>query len=82
MSPDEWAAEAKRAYTLGYRLHQIKARPWFEIREQVSAISEAVPADYQFRVDANDSFETPERTLESGCRDAECNHASDYPCRV
>ena len=64
MTPAEWAAEAKHAYALGYRLHKIKARPWFEVLEQVQAITEAVPADYQLRVDANDSFETPERTLE------------------
>ena len=41
----------------------IKAQPWFEIVEQVQTISEAVPADYRLRVDANDSFETPEHTL-------------------
>lgn len=64
MTPEEWAAEAKHAYGLGYRLHKIKARPWFEVLEQVQAISDAVPEDYQLRVDANDSFETPERTLE------------------
>ncbi len=64
MTPEEWAAEAKHAYALGYRRHKIKARPWFEVLEQVQAISDAVPEDYQLRVDANDSFETPERTLE------------------
>ena len=64
MTPEEWAAEAKHAYALGYRLHKIKARPWFEVLEQVEAIVDAVPEDYQLRVDANDSFETPERTLE------------------
>ena len=64
MTPEEWASEAKRAYALGYRVHKIKARPWFEIADQVQAISEAVPSDYRLRVDANDSFETPSRTLE------------------
>ena len=64
MTPEEWANEAKRAYSLGYRVHKIKARPWFEVVEQVEAISEAVPSDYKLRVDANDSFETPERTLQ------------------
>ena len=47
MTPEEWANEAKHAYALGYRVHKIKARPWFEIVEQVQAISEAVPANYQ-----------------------------------
>jgi len=64
MNPEAWAAEAQHAYALGYRLHKIKARPWFEVREQVEAITEAVPAEYQLRVDANDSFETPAHTLE------------------
>jgi len=64
MTSEEWANEARRAYSLGYRVHKIKARPWFEIVEQVEAISEAVPSDYKLRVDANDSFETPERTLQ------------------
>ena len=64
MTPEEWASEAQHAYALGYRLHKIKARPWFEVLEQVEAITAVVPDDYQLRVDANDSFETPERTLE------------------
>lgn len=64
MTPEEWASEARRAYSLGYRVHKIKARPWFEIVEQVQAISEAVPSDYQLRVDANETFETPERTIQ------------------
>lgn len=64
MTPEEWAAEARHAYSLGYRLHKIKARPWFEVLEQAQAITEAVPDDFQLRVDANDSFETPQRTLE------------------
>jgi L-alanine-DL-glutamate epimerase-like enolase superfamily enzyme len=64
MTPEEWAAEAKHAYALGYRLHKIKARPWFDIAEQVGTIADAVPSDYKLRVDANDSFETPARTLE------------------
>ena len=65
MAPEEWANEAKHAYSLGYRLHKIKARPWFDIIEQVQAISEAVPsADYKLRVDPNDSFETPARAIE------------------
>ena len=64
MPPAEWANEARRAYSLGYRVHKIKARPWFDIAEQVQAISAAVPSDLKLRVDANDSFETPARTLE------------------
>lgn len=64
MTPEEWASEAEHAYALGYRLHKIKARPWFEVREQVEAITAVVPETYQLRVDANDSFETPARTLE------------------
>ena len=64
MPAAEWVNEAKRAYSIGYRLHKIKARPWHDIIEQVQAISEAVPADYKLRIDPNDSFETPARTIE------------------
>ena len=64
MTPEEWAAEAQYAYSIGYRLHKIKARPWFEVQEQVEAITAVVPDDYQLRVDANDSFETAARTIE------------------
>ncbi len=64
MTPEEWVNEAKRAYSLGYRVHKIKARPWFEIVEQVQSISQAVPSDYKLRVDANGTFETPARAIE------------------
>ncbi len=68
----EWANEAKRAYSLGYRLHKIKARPWHDIIEQVQAISAVVPSDYKLRIDPNDSFETPARTIEVA------KHVRDY----
>jgi len=64
MPPQQWAEEAKRAAGLGFRVHKIKARPWFDIQKQVQAIHEIVPEDYQLRVDANNSFETPEKTIE------------------
>jgi len=64
MPPEEWAEEAKRAYSLGYRLHKIKARPWHDIIEQVEAITEVVPSDYKLRIDPNDSFETPAKSIE------------------
>ena len=64
MPPAKWAQEAKRAAHKGFRVHKIKARPQFDIVEQVAAISEVVPEDYKLRVDANGSFETVEKTVE------------------
>jgi len=64
MPPEKWAQEAKRAASKGFRLHKIKARPHFDIIEQVAAISEVVPEDFQLRVDANDSFGTVAKTVD------------------
>jgi len=59
-----WAAEAKAAYLAGYRVHKIKARPAYDLIEQVSAIAEAVPDDYRLRVDPNGTFEQPSKVIE------------------
>lgn len=65
MPPDLWAAEAKGAYEAGYRVHKIKARPWYDLIDQVAAMAEAVPYDdYRLRVDPNGSFEQPYTALE------------------
>jgi len=64
MPPEKWAQEAKRAVDKGFLLHKIKARPHFDIIEQVAAISEVIPDDYFLRVDANDSFGTVQKTVD------------------
>jgi L-alanine-DL-glutamate epimerase-like enolase superfamily enzyme len=44
-------------------VHKIKARPYEDLVEQVAAIVDVVPHDYQILPDANGSFLSPEKTL-------------------
>lgn len=56
-------AEAKRGLELGYMVHKIKARPYEDPAEQIAAVAEVVPNDYQIYMDANGSFGSPGKTL-------------------
>lgn len=56
-------AEAKRGLELGYMVHKVKARPYEDPAEQVAALAEVVPHDYQIYMDANGSFGSPGKTL-------------------
>jgi L-alanine-DL-glutamate epimerase-like enolase superfamily enzyme len=51
--PDVLAAEAKLALEAGYMAHKIKARPWFDIYEQVNQISKVTPIGYAIDIDWN-----------------------------
>ncbi|HXG23752.1 MAG TPA: enolase C-terminal domain-like protein [Chthonomonadales bacterium] len=53
MPPEEWAGEAADAVNAGYTSFKLKARPWFDIVEQVRAVCEIVPAYFQLDVDFN-----------------------------
>ncbi len=53
MSPADFAAEAQEAVARGYTSHKIKARPWWDIYEQVEAIRKATPANYRIDLDWN-----------------------------
>ena len=61
--PDVMAAEAKRGYDLGYRVHKVKARPWEDPVEQAAAIADAVPPDMRVWVDANAWWRSVGRTM-------------------
>ena len=54
MPPEVLAEEAREAYAQGYRFHKFKARPWFDVYEQVDAIAAATPADFRVDIDWND----------------------------
>ena len=56
-SPENWAAEAKDAVKNGYTSFKNKPRPWWDIVEQVDAISKVVPADFKLDLDPNGSFQ-------------------------
>ena len=53
MSPADWTLEAKESISRGYTCFKMKARPWWDIVEQVETVSEVVPDDYKFDVDFN-----------------------------
>lgn len=53
MPPDDWASEARRGIEAGYTAFKLKARPWFDIVEQVEAVSDATPAHAKLDLDFN-----------------------------
>lgn len=53
MPPELLAAQARQAVDSGYLSHKIKARPWFDVRQQVEAISDATPDSYRIDIDWN-----------------------------
>lgn len=61
-------SEAERAQALGYRVHKFKRRAHTDVIEQIAAIAEVTPADYEITVDANETFGTIERALDIGAR--------------
>ena len=53
MKPEEWAAEAKTAEAHGFTNIKVKARPWFDIDQQLAAVCEAVPPHFKLDADFN-----------------------------
>ena len=53
MPPHDWASEARRGIEAGYTAFKLKARPWFDIVEQVEAVSDATPAHAKLDLDFN-----------------------------
>ena len=49
MKPEEWAAEAKTAEAHGFTNIKVKARPWFDIDQQLGAVCEAVSPHFKLR---------------------------------
>ena len=52
-APDEWVEEAKLALEHGYTTCKYKARPWWDIVEQVEAVTAVVPPDFKMDLDFN-----------------------------
>jgi L-alanine-DL-glutamate epimerase-like enolase superfamily enzyme len=59
MPPEVLAAEAKDAFAAGYLSHKFKARPWFDVRAQVSAVARVVPENYRLDIDWNEMLLSP-----------------------
>ena len=53
MPPEALAAEAQDALAQGYTSYKIKARPWWDIYEQVAAISAVTPEYFRLDLDWN-----------------------------
>jgi L-alanine-DL-glutamate epimerase-like enolase superfamily enzyme len=53
MPPEDMAAEARQAVALGYTAHKQKARPWFDVVEQVRQTSEVIPPSFALDLDFN-----------------------------
>lgn len=54
MPPEAFAAEAEEAVARGYTSQKIKARPWWDIVEQVEAISAVTPPHFRLDLDWNE----------------------------
>lgn len=53
MPPEAFAAEAKDAVKQGYTSYKIKARPWWDIYEQVDQIGRVTPSHFRLDLDWN-----------------------------
>ena len=53
MPPEDWVREAQDAMQQGYKNLKVKARPWFDIVEQVEAVCEVVPSSFKMDADFN-----------------------------
>src|SRR5262249_56351845 len=51
--PGDFAAGARSALAQGSPSYKLKARPWFDIREQVRAVCAVVPPTFHLDVDFN-----------------------------
>ena len=54
MSGEDWAEEAREAVRSGYTSLKVKARPWYDIIEQVQRVNEVVPPSFKIDLDFNE----------------------------
>jgi L-alanine-DL-glutamate epimerase-like enolase superfamily enzyme len=53
MPPEDFAAEARQAVELGYTSYKMKARPWFDVYEQVKQVSAVIGPNFKLDLDFN-----------------------------
>ena len=63
MPAEDWVAEAERALDAGYTSLKVKGRPWFDIRRQLDALDEALPAWFDVDIDFNGTLRDARRAL-------------------
>ena len=54
MSGEDWAEEAREAVRSGYTSLKVKARPWYDLMEQVQRVNEVVPPGFKLDLDFNE----------------------------
>ena len=54
MPAADWILECEEAQRQGYTSFKSKARPWFDVEDQVAQLCEAVPAHFRIDLDFND----------------------------
>lgn len=53
MPPQDWLAECKQAISEGYTSYKFKARPWFDLDEQLQTITPQLPDYFEIDLDFN-----------------------------
>ena len=53
MPVEDWLSECKEAIAGGYTSYKIKARPWFDLREQLRTVTSEVPDHFEIDLDFN-----------------------------
>lgn len=77
-SPDDWAAEATDAVANGYTSFKIKQRPWWDIVEQVEAVSEVVPLGFKLDLDANGTMQNAAAAMPIMQQLEKCDHVAMF----
>jgi L-alanine-DL-glutamate epimerase-like enolase superfamily enzyme len=53
MPPDDWLLECRAALEAGYTSYKFKARPWFDLEEQMRTVTAEVPDHFEIDLDFN-----------------------------
>lgn len=53
LPPEDWLLEIKEAMSLGYTSYKFKARPWFDLDEQLRVVTEVIPDHFDIDLDFN-----------------------------
>lgn len=53
MSPEDWLLECRAALDAGYTSYKFKARPWFDLDEQLRVVTAEVPQHFEIDLDFN-----------------------------
>ena len=75
MKPEEWATEARLAESQGFASIKLKARPWFDIDQQLKAVCAAVSPHFKVDIDFNGLLLSVDQAAPL-IRKLESNHAN------